>query len=120
MSESERIAFPISFRQRDKDLAFVFSQLEKGDRSEYARQLMRDGLRFRIQNGIAIETGSTEMLDLTTIGQAKHNPPMQTAIIIEESVQESDDNDSSEPPDIISDEVTDEELDELFVKQHMK
>ncbi|WP_136603826.1 hypothetical protein [Paenibacillus dokdonensis] len=53
----KRIAFPISFRKRDGDLATVFSIFasEKGDRSEYARQLMRDGLRYRIEKGIPLD-----------------------------------------------------------------
>lgn len=53
------LKFPMSIPKYDKDLLEVFNLLEKGERSFFARSMIRKGLQYCIENGIDIFENTT-------------------------------------------------------------
>lgn len=48
------LKFPMSIPKYDKDLLEIFNLLEKGERSFFARSMIRKGINYCIENGIDI------------------------------------------------------------------
>lgn len=48
------LKFPMSIPRYDKDLLEIFDLLEKGERSFFARSMIRKGINYCIENGIDI------------------------------------------------------------------
>ena len=132
MSDSG-LVFPISIRKRDHDLQKVFSvyAAERGDRSELARQLMRDGIRYRLEHGIPIGMRNVELVELSAIEHVGTKPSTEAAqktIVYKDATEENDvkgvkeedkqvaadDPVSSGASDEVVEEVSDEELDALL------
>jgi hypothetical protein len=94
--DSERITFPVSLRKRDRDLMSIFALYvtEKGDRSEFARQLMRDGLRHRMEKGIPLGSMRSveivELFDQAEGGQPVSPPPIAPAMTDLASIREAE------------------------------
>ena len=73
VEQDKPMTFHLSIKKRDYDLAALFSQLEKGERSEFARILMREGIKYRLEKQIPLTQGSSLAIDMSSISNAMVN-----------------------------------------------
>lgn len=73
VEQDKPMTFHLSIKKRDYDLAALFSQLEKGERSEFARILMREGIKYRLEKQIPLTQGSSLAIDMSSISNAMMN-----------------------------------------------
>jgi hypothetical protein len=120
---AEYVKFHLSMKRTDTDLNALFKGIPQGNRSDYARQLMRDGLRFRQMNGIPLKLGGEVDLISMQEGNAFNQQASAAEINIEptKEIQTLDITTTQINVKQSKDVVVDDKaaMDALFAKQHM-
>ena len=95
------LKFPMSIPRYDKDLLEIFDLLEKGERSFFARSMIRKGINYCIENGIdifentSLSRGNPLLTQQTQQAQQIANPPVSTGSVERRDVQQSNSVDAT-------------------------